>query len=275
MKNPKKFVVTRGFSLIELAIVLVVIAVLLATLAVPLSAQVEQRRREETIRQLDTIKEAINGFAISRGRLPCPSRLADNGIESLDPVGGETVGSCLAYNGYLPAVTLGLSPVDSNGFAIDAWGGNTNRIRYAVKDVNVTLPLPTDCLATTKHAFTAKGGMRQLSMPCLAAYNDDTMSKTLLTVCSSTPAAAQPFCKTSKLTVSAPFVLISNGKNAPTGGVVGTDEAWNAANAGDGTVFVSRAPSTAGAPGGEFDDIVVWGSLNTLFARMVAAGQLP
>jgi prepilin-type N-terminal cleavage/methylation domain-containing protein len=275
MKNPKKFVVRRGFSLIELAIVLVVIAVLLATLAVPLSAQVEQRRREETIRQLDTIKEAINGFAISRGRLPCPSRLADNGIESLDPVGGETVGSCLAYNGYLPAVTLGLSPVDSNGFAIDAWGGNTNRIRYAVKDVNVTLPLPTDCLATTNHAFTAKGGMRQLSMPCLAAYNDDTMSKTLLTVCSSNPAAAQPFCKTSKLTVSAPFVLISNGKNAPTGGAAGTDEAWNAAKSGDGTVFVSRPPSTAGASGGEFDDIVAWGSLNTLFSRMVAAGQLP
>jgi hypothetical protein len=39
--------------------------------------------------------------------------------------------------------------------------------------------------------------------------------------------------------------------------------------------FVSRTPSVSTATGGEFDDIVTWGSLNTLFARMVQAGKLP
>ncbi|MGH8690910.1 MAG: type II secretion system protein, partial [Burkholderiales bacterium] len=41
------------------------------------------------------------------------------------------------------------------------------------------------------------------------------------------------------------------------------------------TTFVSRVQSPAGAPAGEFDDIVIWLSKNTLFNRMVAAGKLP
>jgi hypothetical protein len=39
--------------------------------------------------------------------------------------------------------------------------------------------------------------------------------------------------------------------------------------------FVSRNPSSPGAPGGEFDDIVSWLPTGILFNRMVAAGKLP
>ncbi len=39
--------------------------------------------------------------------------------------------------------------------------------------------------------------------------------------------------------------------------------------------FVSHTPTQAASASGEFDDIVTWGSLNTLFARMVQAGKLP
>jgi prepilin-type N-terminal cleavage/methylation domain-containing protein len=263
----------HGFSLIELAIVLVVITILLTTLGLPIAAQVEQRRREETIRQLELVREAINGFAMTKGRLPCPARIVDNGQESLK-ANNEVSGECEVYRGYVPAATLGVAPVDSNGFSIDAWGGNANRIVYAVR--NLTTVAGGACSAVAvERPLTKKDGMRQAGMGCLAAYDKDAPGKSLMTICAKTPNATQPFCSASSLAVNAPFVIISLGKNAAVGGQVGSDEAWNAGNAGDGTVFVSRTPSSAGSPGGEFDDIVMWGSLNTLFARMVQAGQLP
>ena len=64
----------NGFSLVEIAVVLVIISVLLTIAVVPIAAQIEQRRTEETLRQLETIKEALLGFAIANGRLPCPAR---------------------------------------------------------------------------------------------------------------------------------------------------------------------------------------------------------
>jgi prepilin-type N-terminal cleavage/methylation domain-containing protein len=272
---PNRHVVARGFSLIEIAVVLVILAVLLASLGVPLSAQIEQRRRDETLRQLANIKESIEGFVLAKGRLPCPARPTDKGIESL--ISDETTGQCAIFSGLLPAVTLGVGPVDDEGFAMDAWGGATNRIRYAVTNINV--PASADCPNATALPFTKRSGMRQAGMTCLSGYNIDTPTipppKTLLTVCNSTPTATNPFCAASKLTISAPFVVISLGKNGPTSGQIRTDEAWNSGRVGDGTVFVSRTSSGVGAPGGEFDDLVVWGSLNTLFARLTQAGQLP
>ncbi len=268
---------STGFSLIEIAVVLVIVSVLLAVVAIPLSAQVEARRTEETRRQLDVINEALVGFAMANGRLPCAARIVDNGIESLVDPANPTVGACYAYSGLLPAVTLGLSALDQNGFAVDAWGIAQNRIRYAVIDV-LTSTSASNCPSTAvAHVFTARDGMKTAGMNCLANYNLDTAAsaKTLITVCSKSPAASQPFCAASKLTITAPFVVISLGKNAVTGGLASTDEGYNAGTRGDGRVFVSRIPSSADAAGGEFDDIVTWTSLNTLFARMVQAGKLP
>jgi len=263
----------RGFSLIEIAIVLVIISVLLAIVAIPLASQVEQRRRADTEKQLETIMEAIIGYALANGRFPCASEPADNGKES---VIDESQGTCRSYSSLLPAVTLGLAPVDENGFAIDAWGLKQNRIRYAVMKIAATAG--TNCPTTpVSLPFTRRDGMKAAGMNCLANYNTDSPPpiKTLITICSNTPAAVQPYCIPTKLSLAAPFVLISLAKNAPTGGLVTNDEGFNAGTRGDGTVFVSHTPTPESAPGGEFDDIVVWPSLNTIFGRMVQAGKLP
>ena len=261
-----------GFSLVEIAVVLLIISVLIAIVAVPLSTQMEQRRTEETQKQLETIKEAIIGFALARGRLPCASLQADKGREVVD----EATGVCGAYSGFLPAATLGISPIDSDGFAIDAWGLTQNRIRYAVMDITTATGAFTECPATAvAHVLTKRDGIRGATMNCLAKYSETvTPFRTLLTVCGQTPSAGAPYCASSMLTNAAPFVVISLGKNAATG-AVGADETYNAGTTGSGRVFVSRTASAAGTPGGEFDDIVTWGSLNTLFARMVQAGKLP
>jgi hypothetical protein len=64
---------------------------------------------------------------------------------------------------------------------------------------------------------------------------------------------------------------LSLGPNWASGGT-GADEA---ANLDGDQVFVSHVRSAAGAPNGEFDDIVTWLSVNVLLNRLVSAGQLP
>jgi len=273
--NPGKFNQSVGFSLIEIAVVLLIISVLVSIAAIPISTQLEQQRVVETNKQLDLIKEALIGYALANGRLPCPATdginygaANSNGGES--PVGG---GTCTVKLGYVPAATLGVSPVDSSGFAIDAWGITQNRIIYGVADTIVNSTGTAGCPLVSSHPLTTAGGMQLATMDCIA-------SKTLITVCSSAPAVAafSTSCPAgTTLTSSAPFVLVSLGKNAPSGST-GADEAQNI----DGKLysqqdqfFVSHTPVAAGAANGEFDDIVVWPSLNTLFARMVQAGKLP
>ena len=129
-----------GFSLVELAIVLLIVALLIGGMLVPLSAQRDIQNINDTQRQLASINEALLGFAADQRRLPCPAIPNTTGIEN--PVGG---GACTNnFDGFLPAITLGLSSTDAQGYAIDAWG---NRIRYSVTNVNT-------------NAFTTSGGMQ-------------------------------------------------------------------------------------------------------------------
>ena len=56
-----------GFTLIEIAVAIFVIALLLGSILVPLSNQVEQRQISETQKTLEEIKESIIGFAVAKG----------------------------------------------------------------------------------------------------------------------------------------------------------------------------------------------------------------
>jgi prepilin-type N-terminal cleavage/methylation domain-containing protein len=105
----------RGFSLIEMAFVLIIVTLLLGGLLVPFATQVEQKRIAETQRAMEEIKEALLGFAVANGRLPCPDTLASNdGLED---------SPCAAnVEGNLPWATLGAG-------SQDAWG---NRFYYRV-----------------------------------------------------------------------------------------------------------------------------------------------
>lgn len=268
----------NGFSLVEIAVVLVIISVLIAIVAVPLATQIEQRRTEATLKQLEVIKEALIGFATAKGRLPCPATLNSAGLESFcTSATGACVwttteqahGRCESNTAFVPAVALGVSPVDPSGFALDAWELPQNRIRYAVANTTIIANTPPTCTIGASNVFTSSAtGMRTATMTCLA---DNAV--TLLTVCGVKPTGAPGAASgcTATLATKAPFVLISLGKNAPTGGT-GVDEAHNVDT---DAYFVSHTPTPAGSASGEFDDIVTWGSLNTLFARMVQAGKLP
>ena len=62
-----------GFSLVELALGLVIVATLLSALLVPLATQLDQRRTGETQRLLEVAREAIYGFVVAQDRFPCPA----------------------------------------------------------------------------------------------------------------------------------------------------------------------------------------------------------
>jgi prepilin-type N-terminal cleavage/methylation domain-containing protein len=237
----------RGFTLTELAMVLLIMGLLLGSTLFSLSAHVESRNRADTQRRLENARELIISFALVNGRLPCP------GTTSGEEAGGGTAGCAAAYGGFLPARSLGFQPTDSAGFGLDAWG---NRIRYAV---SATQWGAAPARFTRQHSTGAAWSISQKPAD--------------LVVCNAAPAAATLTCDpgtslTNQNTVVA--LVFSTGKNGSLGG--GANEARNL----DGDpLFVSRVPDPPSAAGGEFDDLLVWIPVGLLYGRMVAAGVLP
>ena len=265
---------TTGFSLIEVAIAVFVITLLLGGILVPLTTQVERRKTEETNRILDQAREALIGYAAANGYFPCPASATSNGQE---PVGTNhaivAVNTCPAavwganmYHGFLPAATLGFTPVDTNGYAVDAWGLTQNRIRYSVSNVTVN---------GITQPFTRVSGMRNAGMSNISS------APTLLYVCNNgtnVSATISPYCnlpQTLTLGSSVPVLIWSVGPNAATTGGASADEAQNPNPVGGSAdrIFVSKTKSSVA--GSEFDDIVMWLGSATIFNRLIAAGQLP
>ncbi|MDR2188428.1 MAG: type II secretion system GspH family protein [Azonexus sp.] len=102
-----------GFTLIEMAVVLTVLGLIASLLVTPLAMRAEASQRHAAEDMLDNIIEALIGFALIHGRLPCPSIEANPaspayGLEQSPPC-------TLSTPGYLPWRTLGLP-------AHDPWG---------------------------------------------------------------------------------------------------------------------------------------------------------
>jgi prepilin-type N-terminal cleavage/methylation domain-containing protein len=102
-----------GFTLIEMAMVLMIVGLLLGGMLVPLSAQMEQRNISDTQRTLSEIKEAIIGYAIVNGTLPCPAKATL--ITGVDANAGQADCTLTPLAGVVPWATLGTSETD-------AWG---------------------------------------------------------------------------------------------------------------------------------------------------------
>lgn len=98
-----------GFTLIEMALVLLVLTLLLGGLLVPLGTQIEQRDIVATEKKLAEINEALVGYALAKGYLPCPDADNDGQEDTRNVTGG-----CPAQ-GNLPWLTLGIGETD-------AWG---------------------------------------------------------------------------------------------------------------------------------------------------------
>lgn len=262
--------IQRGFTLVELAIVTLIIGLLLSGILISITTSQDQRNVEESQKLITQAVDAIYGFAAVNGRLPCPATATSSGRESFctNEIGAcapelfappPTHGRCAAqFDGFVPAATLGIAPTDDQRIAIDAWG---SRIRYAVTDRNT--------FAFTR-APTSTAGIQ-------AIWRDPVQGPTALApdlqVCTTaagitlagTAAASCP--APDQLTASAVAVIFSLGKNGAAA-PASADETANALGSND-RVFVFH-PATQ-----TFNDQVVWISPTVLYNRLIAAGRLP
>jgi hypothetical protein len=219
----------------------------------PLSAQDDIRRSQETQKLLKDATEALIGFAAANGRLPCPATLVTAGQEGFAAGGSAANGNCLVFDGLLPAAALGLSPTNQSGLLADGWN---QPIHYAAHSGPIN---------GISNPMTRTDGIRSATMPLVGAAP-------LLSVCTSATGITATTCGTAvRLTDKTPAIVFSTGKNGATGGA-GLDEA---ANLNGDAVYVSHDPTPTSFANGEFDDLVTWLSPNILFNRMIAAGRLP
>ncbi len=242
-----------GFTLIELAIVLVIVGVLIGSFLGTLGARIDTTKRAESQADLEIIKNAILGYVYSSGGpfLPCPCETncdsENGGLEDRD----LATGTCDAdaadgYLGYLPWGTLGLKPSDSwntlyrywvdPAFSDDGSGAGsvfgltdagTGRIRTRSANGATTPLVATNAVAVIfTHGKNTYGGLSVdgVARPAIPAANLDEIN-----------------------------------------------------NTDTNSEFLSRTPTEAGTTtaGGEFDDIVLWISDYELKARMVEIGMLP
>ncbi|MDP2793467.1 MAG: type II secretion system protein [Sulfurisoma sp.] len=120
----------RGFTLTELAVVLVIVALLIGGMMMPLSTQQDIAARNNSEKALAEIREALIGFAAANGRLPRPATSATDGTENATICATDA-----ACSGFIPWVTLGTAKLDGYG----------KLIRYSVTPdyANGTISLTT------------------------------------------------------------------------------------------------------------------------------------
>jgi prepilin-type N-terminal cleavage/methylation domain-containing protein len=241
-----------GFTLIELAVVMFIVTLLLGGMLLPLSAQQDVRAYGETQKILTEARDALLGYAMANDRLPCPASSTSNGVE--DPVGG---GACNhPYDGFFPAATLGMTPVDSSGYLVDGWGSDPdNRVRYALT-------------ASNTNAFSTASGMKTTGITVLAPDLQVCSTSTGMTNVETATAAC---AASAGLASDAVAIIYSLGKNAGSAGS-GSEENHNPNPRS--TLTADRAFVSA-QQGTGYDDQMVWLSKSTLFNRLVAAGRLP
>lgn len=227
----------RGFTLVEMAVVLLILAILAGGLTAGLSAQVARRNEAETDAVLDEARDALLGYALRRGTLPCPAKSGSDGAEDR-----ESLTTCRGnrLNGLLPWAELGIS-------GLDAWG---RRLHYAVA--------PDYVKAIT---LDSAGKLD------IRTRNSAGTELTLTTAIGAAPALVLSHGPNGLGGIDAD----GNALAAPP---AGSDEARNA-TAGS-TLFYARSLSeNSDAAGGAFDDRVVWVSPYLIANRLASAGRLP
>ena len=279
----RKRIRNHGFTLIELAIVLVIVGLVLGGLLLPLAQKVQSRRLNEAEAQLREIKESLFGYAIANGRLPCPASLASNGLEDRrndDATKGSVdlqKEGCRngIYAGFLPWVTLGVPETD-------AWG---NRFGYRV----------TNEFTRAKDDATANDLINCVSPPPVALGTDPNTCTLDLTDAGALSVETRDGSTKTKRNLSTlvPAVIISYGKNGfgstsgfniaqPNPPAANIDETQNLNPVS--LVFMSRtatdsqngcSDTAAAQPYCEFDDMVTWIPTTVLFNRLLSAGRLP
>jgi len=283
-----------GFSLAELVIVIIAIALLVGSPLALIPIQRELGQYKQADREMDEILDKIIGFAQVNGRLPCPSPVASAGVSS-----GGGSSACTKVSGFVPWVTLGVQgSLTDESLLADPWG---NPYRYYVSS--------TDANGDGNADFTFAGQMQEIGLgdrwdltdPVNPVVGTDGIRDLdgQFVICDAA-AAAVDICDSAANqvfgnapTTKGPYqgavvVLVSVGKNGAKlpDFAANPDEYENYGSTPEGPYYVKNSLITLGSrrttfvkrPTGfadDFDDIVKWIEPSILFTRMIEADQLP
>lgn len=231
---------SKAFTLVEIAIVLVIVGIGLGGLLLTLTAQIDLRNYAATRQSMEEIKDALIGYSLSHGYLPCPAKSAIDGTEDRNTVSGD----CNARAGFIPWQELGVIRNDS-------WNhlyrySITNAYSDSVDKINLSPTTARDITIRTRNAL---GNFVNLSNA-----ND-------------IPAVIISHGKNGFGATSVEGVLVADSS------ANNDDENTNAIGT---TSFVSREYSEVkNTTYSEYDDIVVWISPNIYIAKLVSVGKLP
>jgi len=244
----------HGFSLVEIALVLVIISILLSAATVPLASLEGQRRERRLQADLSSVRDALIAHMVSHGALPCPV----GPVASAGPLGSTsapagaggqrsavaTHGRCATFRGGVPAAALSVAgAVDAAGALLDPWG---RAYRFALSDADDGTP-----------------GLPDWSVPGEPGAVGIERLRGSLSVCER-PAARCP--RGALRANDLVFVVLSHGADAGGDGL----QRQNLAPGGSFTLAPrSEVPAT------RFDDALVWASRSELVWWMLRAGRLP
>lgn len=221
-----------GFSLLEIALVLVLLGLLLGGALQTLAGQQQVLLQERTRQELQQVHRALQAFVhASGGRLPCPDRQPADGREDFDGVSGSCVGGS---EGWLPYLTLG-----GTG-RTDAWG---QRLRYRVEIALAASPAPEFPTARMQVCGSVQAG----------GECRDAMAEDVLAVVLSHGANGYG------------GQIGSVARPAPP-----PSHVHEQANSDGDPLFILHEPRDAGGTGGAFDDQLVWMSLVDYHASLLA-----
>jgi prepilin-type N-terminal cleavage/methylation domain-containing protein len=240
-----------GFSLMEMAVVLMILGTLMGGVLVAVSQTTENNRRSAAMAQLHQIEDALYGYVQTFERLPCPATNTSFGRQAPDTL----TGNCTTTHGFIPAATLNLfGPINADGLLLDPW---QNPVRYSIasRDYNgngnfdFANAVDLTALFTTPTLVTA--GIANMLSICDSANCAGTVISNLV-----------------------PALVYNMGADWAT--FTSADEVENA----EGTLGIyaiatdNQFVSTDYAED-LFDDQLIWLSPYVLFNRMISAGRLP
>lgn len=279
----------RGFTLVELSIVLIIIALVAGMLFGISTSLLDVQRAEATRAKLKAIDAALASFVAVNKRLPCPADgtlpSASAGAGSENNAGGDNPCGSQQY-GVVPWTALGLAPADIE----DGWGSRiTYRLDYVLArpnamDMSLCDPAGTGtaqpaAYATQVATCTATSGICSAASltscvaPSLFLAGQGLMIKDASNDVLMDPGATPP--------TGAAYVLVSPGENrsgglgsngallAATGAPEGSAETANRADRAftRGTSFYVDTPQNFTTDATRFDDFVSRPSLIAVIQR--------
>lgn len=272
----------HGFTLIEMAIVLVLITILIGGLAVPLTAQIQARRIAETRTEMSATRDALLGFAMTHVcSIDCTSGTNHPLTTSCTDARNDYCGSAAAST--QPLITRHYLPCpDTDGDGRENRNGNSGECDSAGTPV-VRRGLPWLTLGVKGH--DAWGNRFTYAVtPAFAAHSGFT------TTPAGTPGELNVFanrtCASAYVAENVPLILVSHGQNGRgatniNGGTplaaasVPAEERQNLAIAPADLACLTDKSFVQQNPGETFDDILLWMSSGEIFNRVCPASGCP